>query len=226
MSNKRRLVGPFICKQCRQPYMAKRKAHNTYCTRECCFLHKGKIEQEIDAIRKISKNIARGIKALQRIDSLKKAEQSKVIHIDRIANKKCKVCGSPVGYKHRSPKKYCSDVCRSIGYGASREAFKQTDAYRAAKRKAKAKRRAIERGLEAHSIDPIRVFERDGWRCHMCNKKLNPIDRGTIKPLAPELDHIVPISKGGKHIWSNVACSCRLCNSTKSDKPFGQLFLL
>lgn len=32
------------------------------------------------------------------------------------------------------------------------------------------------------------------------------------------LDHIVPISKGGPHTYSNTQCLCRDCNLKKSDK--------
>ena len=33
----------------------------------------------------------------------------------------------------------------------------------------------------------------------------------------PLIDHIVPLSKGGKHSWGNVALACRGCNYMKSD---------
>lgn len=42
---------------------------------------------------------------------------------------------------------------------------------RRGKRAAKAKRRAVTRGRSAQSIDPVRVFDRDGWRCHLCGVK-------------------------------------------------------
>lgn len=67
------------------------------------------------------------------------------------------------------------------------------------KRAAKARRRAIERGAHADSIDPIAVFERDKWRCHICGIKTKKALRGTYEPLAPELDHITTLADGGKH---------------------------
>jgi len=90
------------------------------------------------------------------------------------------------------------------------------------KRAAKARRRAIERGAHADSIDPIAVFERDKWRCHICGIKTKKALRGTYEPLAPELDHITTLADGGKHSWGNVACACRKCNHTKSSRSFGQ----
>lgn len=89
-------------------------------------------------------------------------------------------------------------------------------------RAANARRRAIERGAHADSIDPIAVFERDKWRCHICGIKTKKALRGTYEPLAPELDHITTLADGGKHSWGNVACACRKCNHTKSSRSFGQ----
>jgi len=40
-----------------------------------------------------------------------------------------------------------------------------------------------------------------------------PIDKDAFA----HLDHIVPLSKGGQHILSNVQTLCRKCNITKSD---------
>jgi 5-methylcytosine-specific restriction endonuclease McrA len=70
------------------------------------------------------------------------------------------------------------------------------------------------------------VFERDGWRCHLCHRKTPQRLRGTHKSAAPELDHIVPISKGGAHSYANTACSCRRCNGLKSNNVLGQPSLL
>ena len=31
------------------------------------------------------------------------------------------------------------------------------------------------------------------------------------------IDHIVPLSKGGEHTWTNITISCKSCNVSKSD---------
>ena len=87
-------------------------------------------------------------------------------------------------------------------------------------------RKAKQRGVTVERVDPIKVFERDGWICHLCRKVTLKEHRGTMHPRAPELDHIIPISKGGEHSYANTACSCRRCNSEKSDKIIGQPSLL
>lgn len=96
----------------------------------------------------------------------------------------------------------CSDACSA-------------EIENAAKRAHKAKRRKhIKRG---ETIDPFSIFERDGWRCRCCGRKTPKADRGTYKDSAPELDHIIPVSVGGKHKRQNVQLLCRACNSLKGN---------
>lgn len=62
-----------------------------------------------------------------------------------------------------------------------------------------------------------KVFERDSWTCRIC---FEPVSR-TAKvpdPLAPTLDHAVPLSLGGEHVYHNVQCAHFGCNSRKSNK--------
>lgn len=82
----------------------------------------------------------------------------------------------------------------------------------------KAKRRAAERGNQTESITPFTVFIRDKWTCQMCGIFTPMVYRGTIEWIAPELDHIIPVSKGGSHTMDNLQCLCRRCNINKGDK--------
>lgn len=92
------------------------------------------------------------------------------------------------------------------------------------KRKARKLRRAKERGARAGvAFDPIDVFKRDKWKCKMCNCRVQKKD--IYKDNAADLDHIIPLSKGGLHVPSNVQTLCRACNSNKSNKLIGQASL-
>ena len=51
------------------------------------------------------------------------------------------------------------------------------------------------------------VLTRDGGRCRRCRRSINL-----------EMDHIVPVSKGGKTEESNLQTLCRRCNRAKSRK--------
>jgi 5-methylcytosine-specific restriction endonuclease McrA len=61
------------------------------------------------------------------------------------------------------------------------------------------------------------VFVAAKWKCKQCKCKVDAPD-GTYNEREATMDHIVPVSKGGLHVWSNVQCLCRACNSSKSDK--------
>ena len=50
------------------------------------------------------------------------------------------------------------------------------------------------------------VFARDEWRCQYCG-------RG-----AENLDHVLPRSRGGEHVWENVVAACRRCNAKKENR--------
>lgn len=118
--------------------------------------------------------------------------------------KTCKQCGDVfIGYGTDA---HCSDVCR-----------------RRAKHERKDKKRAEKMGVYYEPVNPLRVFERDGWRCQICKKKLNPKHRGTIRADAPELDHIIPWAQGGEHSYRNTQCACRKCNEEKGTIERGQL---
>jgi 5-methylcytosine-specific restriction endonuclease McrA len=43
--------------------------------------------------------------------------------------------------------------------------------------------------------------------------------------MAPSLDHILPLARGGAHDHSNLQLAHRICNSRKSDKGTDQLLL-
>jgi 5-methylcytosine-specific restriction endonuclease McrA len=127
------------------------------------------------------------------------------------SERNCQECQSiftPIyGDKRRS---FCSAICLKKNTG----------------RVQKAKRRAKIRAVKIEAVNPIKVFKRDGWRCHICARATPMVHRGTQKPTAPELDHIVPLSLGGDHSYGNTACCCRQCNHRKGARILGQPSLL
>ncbi len=86
--------------------------------------------------------------------------------------------------------------------------------------------RARRFGVAREAINRLAVFRRDGWRCQICGIKTPQRLLGGKTDCAPELDHQVPLSGGGGHIYENVQCACRQCNSAKgAGRPVGQLDL-
>lgn len=93
------------------------------------------------------------------------------------------------------------------------------------RRDAKGRRRARKKDAFVAPVYRNRIFERDGWRCQLCGNKVKR-DAEVPHPLAPVLDHIVPLAKGGSHEPANVQCAHFLCNSLKSDKGAPQQLML
>lgn len=108
--------------------------------------------------------------------------------------------------------KYCSRSCRI----AANYRRKVGNTHR---------RRARRFGVDYEWIDKWEIFERDGWRCQLCGVATPRKNSGKLIDAAPQLDHIVPVSKGGSHTALNVQCACRKCNLLKRDRPLGQLLL-
>jgi 5-methylcytosine-specific restriction endonuclease McrA len=55
------------------------------------------------------------------------------------------------------------------------------------------------------------VLRRDGGVCAYCSE------------LADTVDHVVPRSKGGQHVWTNVVASCKRDNLLKGDRLLSEL---
>jgi 5-methylcytosine-specific restriction endonuclease McrA len=120
----------------------------------------------------------------------------------------CLWCGAAFA-PTKNPHVYCSSQCRSSAdIDRNREAYNRRNA----------SRRALERGARTdETFDRLEIFDRDGWICQLC---LAPIDWDLSgrDPLAPALDHIVPLNKGGDHSRANVQASHFGCNARKSDR--------
>ena len=134
-------------------------------------------------------------------------EVALILRNEAHAGRPCRTCGKAVGYSGSGvPKAYCSIGCRP------RTAVDPRD-----RRIRKGVDRARRYGVLAEPIDPIAIMERDGWRCHICGGIAPRDRRGTMQWDAPELDHIIPLARGGSHAPSNVACAHRACNIAKGD---------
>lgn len=69
----------------------------------------------------------------------------------------------------------------------------------------------VERGKVSNKMR-FSIYERDGYRCRRC---------GVSERYATlEIDHIIPISKGGKSTYENLQTLCRKCNYEKGNKRY------
>lgn len=95
------------------------------------------------------------------------------------------------------PSIYCSSIC--------------------GRRSAHAKRRARKADAVCEPIYRQKIYNRDQWVCQLC---MTPIDRAQTapQPLAPTLDHVIPLALGGSHTMSNMQAAHFICNCTKGDR--------
>ena len=194
------------------------KDSGKYCSRGCYERLRADVSRERSAIRRIAANWRK---------TEEKAKPDPATPGSGASIVPCCMCGIEFDrprfmWPHRA---VCSDACRERRDTQARVAWRSSDKARECRRVIRARRRAIERGAKADRIDPMAVFERDKWLCHICGAKTIKSKRGTRHPLAPELDHIVTLADGGQHVWGNVACACCACNADKGAKSLGQLGL-
>ena len=219
-----------VCAGCGKTFIPWRLDCVTFCSRECSYEFKSTHRNpnpvpkhklckiyvkrccECNSVFVARQPAARTCSAHCRVQWLRRLWTEKAIqHDDRDRRPRdCAECGkSFVPMYGDKLRKFCSGKCMKKHTG----------------RMSKATRRARKRAGIVDSIDPIAVFQRDGWRCQLCGLKTPRARRGTIHPDAPELDHIVPLALGGDHVWHNVQCACRKCNSEKGASARGQLLL-
>lgn len=109
---------------------------------------------------------------------------------------------SPQGMRHYS--KHCtyleSEIRTAMQHLVTREAYMQSEAWR----------RKNERAKVTPSLR-YDVMKRDGFRCCLCG-------RSAGNGIELEVDHIVPVSKGGSTTYSNLQTLCWECNRGKGAK--------
>ncbi|MFE5853469.1 HNH endonuclease [Streptomyces sp. NPDC056500] len=72
-------------------------------------------------------------------------------------------------------------------------------------------------GVFFEDVDPLEVIEAAAWRCELCGSEiLRFVD--CYDPQAATVDHHMPLSLGGHHVFSNMRAAHRHCNSSKNAK--------
>lgn len=136
-------------------------------------------------------------------DSRKENFQSKLV--------KCRNCGKEFWTQFKKSKVFCSDECRKRYARHNNRVQKRMRKWRM---------------LDAMVDDDItleKLIERDGGICQICGR---PVDINDYRyddgnficgHDYPSIDHVFPLSKGGKHSWNNVQLAHCYCNTLKND---------
>lgn len=128
----------------------------------------------------------------------------------------CPVCGSNFipSSGSRGLAKTCSRRC---GCAARRDpSLPVDDLARARARNLLrcARRRGLLAAAFVEYVDPDVLFARDGWRCHICRRRVDRRLSGNHR-MGATVDHLVPLADGGAHSYANTALAHRACNSSK-----------
>jgi 5-methylcytosine-specific restriction endonuclease McrA len=84
--------------------------------------------------------------------------------------------------------------------------------------RSKCRRRRV---LQRASTEPYTLAEiaaRDRYRCGLCRKKVDMRLIDGRLPMAPTVDHVIPISEGGTDTKANVQLAHRICNLRKGKR--------
>ena len=82
-------------------------------------------------------------------------------------------------------------------------------------------RRARKLAIASEPYTTSEIGDRDDWRCLLCGK---PVSKAIRFPDggAPSVDHIVPLSRGGTDLRSNVQLAHLRCNLSKHNRTLPQ----
>lgn len=146
----------------------------------------------------------------------------------------CRECG---GVLPKSHSKYCSKLCnlRAQGVykpcrdcGGERPEGSHSswcpECLVGRRRDWNRRKNSKRRGVMTGSYKLADIAARDGFRCHLCGKKVNMKLSGTHRR-APTIDHLVPVSADGVDEAHNVALAHFGCNSRRGHLGEAQLLL-
>lgn len=62
----------------------------------------------------------------------------------------------------------------------------------------------------AYKLSKRNIFIRDNFQCQYCMKHFSQFSL--------TVDHVLPVSRGGKTTWENLVAACKRCNNRKDNK--------
>lgn len=147
------------------------------------------------------------------IRNIKTAFNIAISNLKKFRPYECKNCGEV--FIATQPSSYCSEECKLYHK-------RYRDYSKAIQKKFKELNR--EEDVIDKDISLYKVIKRDKGICYLCNKPVDINDYHITAKGAvavgnnyPSIDHVLPISKGGKHSWDNVGLAHLICNSHKSN---------
>jgi hypothetical protein len=133
----------------------------------------------------------------------------------------CRHCGKEFYPKRPSATTYCSRECSFADKASAMSVHRKgKSVWRFGESDARHHRRAKHYGVAYERIKPMDVYERDGWQCQICGKAVSQGLRWP-HPMCASLDHIMPLSVGGRHDEANVRLAHLRCNTRRGARADG-----
>lgn len=118
--------------------------------------------------------------------------------------------------------RFCID-CNAV-LDTERKRCKQCQKVIANKNHELRRRALIQHAIVDKDITIDKLIKKDKGICYLCGKECDcndyVINHGVFIAgnYYPSIDHVIPLSKGGEHSWSNVRLAHRICNTIKGNK--------
>jgi len=118
-------------------------------------------------------------------------------------------------YREKNKEKRKSIVKKSMElnkehHKQKRKEYLKTESGQSSYRKYTQKRYALKKLAFVENVSPLELYNEQNGICYICNQNFE------FKKM--ELDHVLPISKGGKHKKDNCKMACVRCNRRKGSK--------
>lgn len=197
----------MICPFCTKPVQSLKGAgrKKIYCSNECRIAFRAKNQ---------AKGKIRNLKCVECLSNFQGhfgakfcSKKCKNIYWNKINRTKksisiCEICGGQAIGSNGWVRKYCSFECQLTGIYGGKPPLSE--------RSRKAQRNMRERsapGLTYLQVRNLRVkWQQEGRVCQYCQNSFDTID------------HVIPLTRGGDNMITNLVPCCRSCNSSKGTK--------
>lgn len=177
------------------------------CCHECSVSYQKQENAKRD--RKRAQYSLEEYKKIVRIRAIENAEKKRIekerYRTEHTVERECEECGTIFKCLDYENRKTCSAECSR-------------------KRSNRARDKRIPKEQKVDHISLKRLFKRDSGKCYLCGcdcdfNDWNYSKNGNRYPgnTYPEIEHVIPVSKGGLHSWDNVRLACHKCNGEKAD---------
>lgn len=228
-----KIRGYKYCKHCGEEFYRDHLERYDYCSKECSLYHRFGTPEE----REKSKQVKKATKLIKKVclwcdqefetnmpqkmccSKNCSYEYQNKIKREQWANEYlprefyCMECGekviTQVGITNSV---FCSERC-SERNNKRKQNKKNRHSYNQVYKKRRKKQ------IQENFVEPVyydHIYKRDGGVCQICGLMVHDhIDKNNT--WGGTIDHIIPLSKGGKHHPDNCQLAHRICNSLKSD---------